>query len=149
MDDFICAIDDLVLYRLLVKAMEAAGWEVKELGVPVQFLSLDMHLTLDPDGRCIKIHLSQLTYIVDLVEQFDLTRAAEPRGTTPMVKCTALMLLGNPFLLTASSFLLSVHCYTCPPAPGLIFLLRLATFPGFLLLLLCLYGWLPSVCCCT
>jgi len=28
-DDFIVALDDLVLYTLLIKAMEAAGWEMK------------------------------------------------------------------------------------------------------------------------
>ena len=57
-DDLIIALDDLALYRLLIKAMEAAGWEVKELGVLVQFLSLDMQHTLDSDGRCVKINLS-------------------------------------------------------------------------------------------
>ena len=65
------------MYTLLINAMEAAGWEVKELGIHVQFLSLDMHLTLDSDGRCVQIDLSQHTYIVDLVEQFDLTLAAK------------------------------------------------------------------------
>jgi len=95
-DDFICAFDDLVLFRLLVKAMKAAGWEMKELGVPVQFLSLDMQLTLDSDGRCVQINLSQHTYFVDLVEQFDLTLAAKPRTTTPMAKCTAMDDPGQP-----------------------------------------------------
>ena len=70
--------------------MEAAGWQVKEMGVPVQFLSLDMQLTLDSDGRCVKIKLSQRTYIVDLVEQFDLTLAACPRTTTPMTRNTSV-----------------------------------------------------------
>ena len=73
-----------------INAMEAAGWQVKEMGVPIQFLSLDMKLTLDPNGRCVKINLSQHTYILDLVEQFDLTLAANPRTTTPMSKCTAV-----------------------------------------------------------
>ena len=40
------------------------------MGVLVQFLSLDMKLTLDSNGRCVKINRSQHTYIVDLVEQF-------------------------------------------------------------------------------
>ena len=83
-DVFIIALDDLALYRLLNKAMEATGWQVKEMGVPIQFLSLDMKLNLDPNGRCVKINLSHHTYILDLVEQFDLTLAANPRTTTPM-----------------------------------------------------------------
>ena len=49
-----------------------------------------MQLTLDSDGRCVKVNLSQHTYIVDLVEQFDLTLAANPRTTTPLAKCTAV-----------------------------------------------------------
>ena len=40
-DDFIIALDDSALYRLLINAMEAAGWQVKEMGVPDQFLSLE------------------------------------------------------------------------------------------------------------
>jgi len=84
------------LYTLLINAMEAAGWEVKELKVPVQFLSLDKQLTLDSDGRCVKINLSQHTYIVDLVEQFDLSLAANPRTTTPVAKCTAMDDPGQP-----------------------------------------------------
>jgi len=87
-DDFICAFVDLALYALLIKAMEAAGWEVKEMGVPVQFLSLDMHVTLDSDGRCVQINLSQHSYIVDLVEQFGLTDAAKPKFSAPMANCT-------------------------------------------------------------
>ena len=89
-DDFIIALDDLALYTALIEAMVAAGWEVKEMGVPVQFLSLDMKITLDSDGRCVKINLSQHTYIVDLVEQFVLAAASTPRTTTPMAKCTAM-----------------------------------------------------------
>ena len=94
--DFICAFDDLALYALLIKAMEAAGWEVKELGVPVQFLSLDMHVTLDSDGRCVQINLSQHSYIVDLVEQFGLTSAAKPKFSAPMAKCTVTDPPGDP-----------------------------------------------------
>ena len=129
--------------------MEAAGWEVKELGVTVKFLSLDMHLTLDPDGRCIKIYLSQHTYIVDLVEQFDLTRAAKPRGNTPMVKCTTLDAPGQPPPSNSQFFSLIgalLYLSTCT-RPDISY--AVSYLSRFLLLLQCLSGWLPSVCCCT
>jgi hypothetical protein len=87
-DDFICAFSELDRYVLLIQAMEEAGWEVKEMGVPVQFLSLDMACTLDSEGRCVQINLSQHTYIVDLVEQFGLTSAAPPKFAAPMSKST-------------------------------------------------------------
>ena len=99
-------LDDLALCRLLIKAMEAAGWQVKEMGVPIQLLSLDMKLTLDPNGRCVKINLSQHTYILDLVEQFDLTLAANPRTTTPLAKCTAVDASGQ--LLPSNSQYISL-----------------------------------------
>ena len=108
-DDFIFALGDLALYRLLIKAMEAAGWQVKEMGVPLQFLSLDMKLTLDPNGRCVKINLSQHTYILDLVEQFDLTLAANPTTTTPMAKCTAVDVSGQLLPSNSNYIFLWVH----------------------------------------
>eukprot|EP00798_Chlamydomonas_sp_ICE-L_P028231 gene28231-biopygen32190 len=95
-DDFICAFSELHRYALLIKAMEAAGWEVKEMGVPVQFLSLDMTCTLDSDGRCVKIDLSQHSYIVELVEQFGLTAATKPKFSVPMSKCTVTDPPGEP-----------------------------------------------------
>ena len=79
---------------------------MEEGGVSVQFLSLDMKLTLDPNGRCVKINLSQHTYILDLVEQFDLTLAANPRTTTPMAKCTAVDASGQ--LLPSNSNYISL-----------------------------------------
>eukprot|EP00798_Chlamydomonas_sp_ICE-L_P029094 gene29094-biopygen32958 len=95
-DDFICAFSELDRYVLLIQAMEKAGWEVKEMGVPVQFLSLDMHVTLDSEGRCVQINISQHTYIVDLVEQFGLTDAAPPRFAAPMAKSTVSDAPGEP-----------------------------------------------------
>eukprot|EP00798_Chlamydomonas_sp_ICE-L_P025607 gene25607-biopygen20095 len=95
-DDFICAFSELHRYALLIEAMEAAGWEVKEMGVPVQFLSLDMTCTLDSDGRCVKINLSQHSYIVELVEQFGLTAATKPKFSVPMAKCTVTDPPGEP-----------------------------------------------------
>jgi hypothetical protein len=95
-DDFICAFSALALYKLLVLAMETAGWEVKEMGVPVQFLSLDMDVTVDSEGRCVQINLSQHTYIVELVEQFGLTTAAKPRSSVPMAKSTLTDPPGEP-----------------------------------------------------
>jgi len=95
-DDFICAFSELDRYVLLIQAMEAAGWEVKEMGVPIQFLSLDMDVTLDSEGRCVQINLSQHTYIVDLVEQFGLTAAAPPKFAAPMAKSTVSDAPGEP-----------------------------------------------------
>ena len=103
-DDFICAFSELDRCALLIKAMEKAGWEVKEMGVPVQFLSLDMDVTLDSEGRCVQINLSQHSYIVDLVEQFGLTAAAKPKFAAPMAKCTVTDPPGEP-LVSNSQYL--------------------------------------------
>ena len=87
-DDFFVAVDDLAFYTALVEAMKAAGWEVKEMGVPKQFLALDMDLTLDPTGRCTNIVLSQHTCIVDMVDTFHMTTAAKSRSSVPLLKGT-------------------------------------------------------------
>jgi Reverse transcriptase (RNA-dependent DNA polymerase) len=41
-DDFLVGVKEIAVYDALVAAMRTAGWEVKELSLPSQFLSLDM-----------------------------------------------------------------------------------------------------------
>eukprot|EP00798_Chlamydomonas_sp_ICE-L_P032401 gene32401-biopygen8651 len=84
-DDFLICVQNLSLYRALLKAMEDAGWTYKELGTPEQFLSLDMQVTVDDKERCTQIILSQHSDITDLCwEIFDFTTAKETYST-PMV----------------------------------------------------------------
>eukprot|EP00798_Chlamydomonas_sp_ICE-L_P003973 gene3973-biopygen21691 len=83
-DDFWICIDDLVLYERLLAAMRRAGWEVKELTC-AQFLSLDMQLTLDAEGRTTRIILSQHNAITALVERFNQCKAHEGNATIPML----------------------------------------------------------------
>eukprot|EP00798_Chlamydomonas_sp_ICE-L_P019275 gene19275-biopygen28119 len=83
-DDFWICIDDLVLYERLLAAMRRAGWEVKELTC-AQFLSLDMQLTLDAEGRTTQIILSQHNAITALVERFNQCKAHEGNATIPML----------------------------------------------------------------
>ena len=88
MDDFLVCVQNLAVYHALVVAMRERwdgkkGWEVKELGLPSQFLSLDMDITLDAEGRCTKIILSQHSAISDLVERFPYQLSARS-ASTPM-----------------------------------------------------------------
>ena len=85
-DDFLVCVHDLALYVALVAAMNKAGWVVKEMGLPKQFLSLDMQFTLDPAGRCLQIHLSQHSAITDLLERFPMELKARS-AITPMISC--------------------------------------------------------------
>ena len=87
-DDFFVAIDDLAFYTDLVEAMVAAGWKVKEMGVPKVFLALNMDITLDSSGRCTNIVVSQHTYIAEVVETFGMTSAAKSRSSVPLLKET-------------------------------------------------------------
>jgi len=73
-DDFLILVQDRRYYDEIIAAMVAARWEVKQLGLPKQFLSLDMQVTLDEEGRCLQIILSQHNAIADLVERFPFTK---------------------------------------------------------------------------
>jgi hypothetical protein len=83
-DDFLICVMDLALYDALVVAMGEAGWSVKQMGLPKQFLSLDMTITLDPSGKCTQIILSQHSAITDLLERFPMELSARS-AATPMV----------------------------------------------------------------
>eukprot|EP00798_Chlamydomonas_sp_ICE-L_P007506 gene7506-biopygen17300 len=83
-DDLWICIDDLVLYERLLAAMRRAGWEVKELTC-AQFLSLNMQLTLDAEGRTTHIILSQHNAITALVERFNQCKAHEGNATIPIL----------------------------------------------------------------
>ena len=83
-DDFLVGVRELFVYDALVAAMKASGWEVKEMGLPTQFLSLDMAISVDQEGRCTQIILSQHSAITDLVERFPQTLSTR-KTQTPMV----------------------------------------------------------------
>eukprot|EP00798_Chlamydomonas_sp_ICE-L_P024720 gene24720-biopygen19164 len=84
-DDFWLALDELFLYIAIIEIMRQEGWTVTEMGVPRMFLSLDCDLSLDAEGRCDKIVISQRTAIQGMLERFrigkgEATRACGPYG---------------------------------------------------------------------
>ena len=101
-DDFWIAIDELLLYELLIAHMRKHEWVVTELGVPEQFLSLDCAVTLDGQGRCEKIVLSQHNAIDQMVQNFKLAIDEEQSKDTsqvPMVaKAVTVHAIGSPVL---------------------------------------------------
>jgi len=58
-DDFLIAVLRLGIYEEILQAMRSAKWEVKELGISTQYLSLDMEVEVDSDGRCVRINYVQ------------------------------------------------------------------------------------------
>jgi hypothetical protein len=84
-DDFLVCVDELFLYDLLVKAIEGAGWTVKQMGLPKQFLSLNMKLRLTVEGRCTEIILSQESAIADMVEKFSHIQLSPKVCVTPIL----------------------------------------------------------------
>eukprot|EP00798_Chlamydomonas_sp_ICE-L_P016835 gene16835-biopygen25752 len=117
-DDFWICIDDLVLYDRLLAAMRRAGWEVKELTC-AQFLSLDMQLTLDAEGRTTQIILSQHNAITALVERFNQCKAHEGNATIPMLAGAWTGDAVNSALLPNNKLYISlvgslIYLSTCP-----------------------------------
>ena len=101
-DDFWIAVDELRLYEALIALLRKAGWVISELGVPVQFLSLDCAISLDAEGRCVKIVLSQHNAIDQMVQRFRLPMSEEKMKATsevPMVaKAVTAHAIGSPVL---------------------------------------------------
>lgn len=101
-DDFWIAVDELVLYDALITILRNNGWVITEMGVPEQFLSLDCNVTLDDEGRCVKIVLSQHNAINGMVERFKLNAGEEKLKATsevPMVsKSVTVHAIGSPVL---------------------------------------------------
>lgn len=81
-DDFLIAVLQLSIYEEILQAMRAAKWEVKELGIPTQYLSLDMEVKLDSDGRCVQITLCQKNAIDTFLTKLKLANVTP--CTTPM-----------------------------------------------------------------
>eukprot|EP00798_Chlamydomonas_sp_ICE-L_P018061 gene18061-biopygen27012 len=86
-DDFWLALDELFLYISIIEIMRQEGWTVTEMGVPRMFLSLDCDLSLDAEGRCDKIDISQRTAIQGMLERFRIGKGEATRATVavPMV----------------------------------------------------------------
>eukprot|EP00798_Chlamydomonas_sp_ICE-L_P021736 gene21736-biopygen30432 len=86
-DDFWLALDELFLYIAIIEIMRQEGWTVTEMGVPRMFLSLDCDLSLDAEGRCDKIVISQRTAIQGMLERFRIGKGEATRATVavPMV----------------------------------------------------------------
>jgi hypothetical protein len=75
-DDFLIAVLHLRIYEEVLHAMRSAKWDVKELGVPAQYLSLDMDVEVDTDGRCVRITLCQRNAIDTFLSKLRLNNAA-------------------------------------------------------------------------
>eukprot|EP00798_Chlamydomonas_sp_ICE-L_P010399 gene10399-biopygen7542 len=86
-DDFWLALDELFLYIAIIEIMRQEGWTVTEMGVPRMFLSLDCDLSLDAEGRCDKIVISQRTAIQGMLERFRIGKGEATRASVavPMV----------------------------------------------------------------
>jgi hypothetical protein len=71
-DDFNLAVSLLSVYTAIVEHMRAAGWDVKEMGFPVHFLSLGISAILE-DDRCKSIHINQHAFILRVLEKFGMS----------------------------------------------------------------------------
>ena len=91
------------IYSAIVKHMTNAGWSVKEMGQPTQFLSLDLEITTDDEGRCVDILLHQCSAIRHMVERYKLQDLHV--SLTPMPKgFEAGPLEGSPSLKPGNSY---------------------------------------------
>ena len=66
----------LRIYDEIMLAMRGAKWDVKELVVPVQYLSLDMDVVVDAAGRTVKVTLCQRNAIDTFIAKLSLESIA-------------------------------------------------------------------------
>ena len=115
-DDFLVCVDDLCLYDALVAAMRGSGWTVKEMGLPKQFMSLNMKLTLNAGGRCTEILLSQETAIKNLVERFSNVALSPRVCVTPILSGDISMeAVMSPYLPNNTQYLSLVGSFIYLP----------------------------------
>jgi hypothetical protein len=85
-DDFWVAVLCLLLYAQIVAIMRSEGWTVTEMGVPKVFLSIDCDLTLDSEGRCVSIVISQFNQIAGMLAKYPIPDAMRKHSSqVPMI----------------------------------------------------------------
>ena len=103
-DDFIVICKIAGIYQEIVAFMRAAGWVVKEMGFPQQYLSLDIHCIRNDDVIEILV-LHQSNFITLLIEKYDLQNALP--ASTPMPEKWELEshnLTDSPILATQKEY---------------------------------------------
>lgn len=82
-DDFLFAVSHLSIYDEIIRCMRAAGWVITEMGLPAQFLSLQLSIALHGE-RVVGVQMHQGAFIDRLIEKFSLPR--KPTSKVPIVK---------------------------------------------------------------
>ena len=103
-DDFIVICKIAGIYQEIVAFMHAAGWVVKEMGFPQQYLSLDIHCIRNDDVIEILV-LHQSNFITLLIEKYGLQKALP--ASTPMPEKWELEshnLTDSPILATQKEY---------------------------------------------
>ena len=100
-DDFWIAVYCLLLYARIVAIMRKEGWTVSEMGVPKVFLSIDCDLTLDGEGRCVSIVISQYNQIAGMLARYPIPIAKDTKQSSnvPMIPgAVTKHAMGSPVL---------------------------------------------------